>query len=52
MNIAPRVIYDKAYSDGLALRNEEKLKVAKEKLGVKWLLHPDNKIVKVKFKGQ
>jgi hypothetical protein len=52
MTIAPRVVYDKEYSDGLSRRNEEKLRVAKENLGVKWLLHPDNKISKVKFKGQ
>jgi hypothetical protein len=28
----------------LRQRNEERLKEAKEKLGVKWLLHPDHQI--------
>lgn len=30
----------------LRSRNEERLKQAKEKLGSKWLLHPDNKVNK------
>lgn len=30
----------------LRARNEVRLKEAKEKLGSKWLLHPDNKVNK------
>ena len=32
----------------LRLINEEKLKVAKDYLGNKWLLHPENRIKKLK----
>lgn len=46
------MFYDKEYTDGLRARNEIRLKEAKEKLGTKWLLHPENKVVKIKFKGQ
>lgn len=31
----------------LRARNEVRLKEVKEKLGTKWLLHPDNKVKKV-----
>ena len=32
----------------LRARNELRLKEAKEKMGSKWLLHPDNQVKKVK----
>lgn len=31
-------------------RNEIRLKIAKEKLGTKYLLHPNNKVNKIKTK--
>lgn len=38
------------YDELMALRarNEERLKLAKEQLGEKWLLHPKNKVRKFK----
>ena len=33
----------------LRLRNEERMKIAKEKLGEKWLLHPANSPTKPQF---
>jgi hypothetical protein len=44
------VIYDEKYLQELRARNEVRLKEAKEKLGVKWLLHPDNKKTRVRTK--
>lgn len=34
----------------LRKRNEERLRAAKEQLGTKYLLHPDNQITKKKFR--
>ena len=41
------VIYDQSYIDSLRERNAIRLKEARERLGNKWLMHPDNKIGKL-----
>lgn len=42
------VAFDKVNMDELRERNESRLKAAKEKLGVRYLLHPANKVQKRK----
>jgi hypothetical protein len=44
------VIYDDKYLEELRQRNEQRLKEAKEKLGAKWLLHPNNKKSRLRTK--
>lgn len=43
-----KVIYDQEYIDGLRERNAKRLEDAKKKLGNKWLVHPENKLTKLK----
>ena len=38
--------------NGLAARNEERLRIAKTQLGKKYLLHPDNQITKKKYRQE
>lgn len=37
-----KIVYNTQYLDGLRERNEIRLQEAKNILGNKWLLHPDN----------
>jgi hypothetical protein len=45
------VITDQELND-LAVRNEDRLRTVKAKLGKKYLLHPDNQITKKKYRQE
>lgn len=45
------VVTDQELND-LAARNEERLRIAKTQLGKKYLLHPDNRITKKKYRQE
>ena len=42
------VAFDKVNMDELRSRNEQRIKVAKEKMGTRYLLHPANRVQKRK----